>query len=156
MIEVKHLLRKAYGNKLSTLSFNGMAVQVFQNYLPSNFKNNTYAIDGQPNGSAYVIIQNQTVDDDSTKCGVNQNSSIQLDVVTKYPATGGSTLLSELITNQIFALLYPNGGQKMDLSITGVNLWRSWLVGSRTIEETTNDSKIFRNILIFNHSIQQN
>lgn len=156
MIEVKHLLRKAYYDKLSTLSFNNMAVQVFQNYLPSNFKGQTFSIDGVPHGQAYVIIQNQTVDDDSTKCVVNQNSSLQLDVVTKYVATGGSTLLSELITNEIFELLYPNGGQQMDLSLSEANLWRAWLVGSRTIEETTQDSKIFRNILIFNHTIQQN
>ena len=156
MIEVKHLLRKAYIDKLAGLNLGGQSIPVCESYLPSNKKPGVLNLAGLPKGEAYVIIHNQTVDDASTKCGVNQGASLQMDIVTVYPAIGGSSLASELIANEVFSLLYPNGGQQMDISIPNLNVWRAWLVSSISIEQDTKESKIFRNNLIFNHSIQQN
>lgn len=155
MKEVKHLLRKAYYDVLKDIKFDGKPLQVVQNYLPTKDIINTFKVDSSPQGQAYIVMSNQTVNDDSPKCLINQNASIQLDIVTVMPSTGGSTLLAEKITDKVFELLFPNGGNEMNISIPDMHVWRSWLVSSRTIEEVTPSNLIYRNILIFNHSINQ-
>ena len=153
MIEVKNKVRKAYIDKLAPVKLNNVSIPIYQEIVNST-KTKT-KIQGTPVIDAYIIVGTQTVDDDSAKCGVNQNTSIQLDVVTVFEANSGGSLYAEQITDDIYSVLYPNGGNKADITIDGLNVWKSTLAASRIIHEEFASYRIFRNVLIFNHSISQ-
>lgn len=153
MIEIKHLLRRKYIDKLATLTYLNQPIPVNSDYL--QVAPAILPLGNSSHIQAYVIVQNQTVNDDSLKCGINQNTSLQLDIVTVFNANSGSSLQSEEISQEIMDLLFPLGGKVLDISIAGFVIWRGWLESSRSITQETADNRIFRNILIFNHSITQ-
>lgn len=154
MKEIKHLIRKAYVDKLAGLSYLSQPIPIGDNKLtvpPAvlNLGNSTKI-------QAFVIIQNQTVNDSPiSKCGINQETSIQLDIVTVYNNNSGQSLHAELIAQLVFDKLFDTDSKFLELTIPGVHVWRGWLEGSRIIEDNTLDKSIYRNILIFNHSVSQ-
>lgn len=153
MKEIKHLLRKAYLEKLAGLTYLNQAIPVDQDYL--NVPPAILPIGNSTQVLAHVIFQNQTVNDSSLKCSINQETSLQLDVVTQFNANSGNSAHAELITQEIFDLLFTSDQQRLSFPIPGLNVWRAWLESSRQLSEETKDIRIFRNILIFNHSVQQ-
>lgn len=153
MKDIKPILRKGYLDALSSLTYLGVSIPVDHEFLTK--QEAILPIGNSTKVKAYVIIQNQTVTDDSPKCLVNQNTSLQLDVVTIFNANAGTAYHSEQISNAILDILFPGSSLDMELSLQYGNLWRGWLESTRTIVQETNTSRIFRNILIFNHTINQ-
>lgn len=153
MIDIKPLLRKAYIDKLAGLTYLAQSVPVDHEYLTSEPA--VLPVGNSTLIEAYVIINNQTVNDNSYKCGINQSSSLQLAVTTVFNANSGNSLHSELIANEIFALLFTENEKRIYFDTEGLGVWRAWLESSRVIVEETKDKRIFRNILIFNHSVTQ-
>lgn len=141
MIDITGPLRKAYYDALN----GNISVPVCEQYLDTN---------QYPNATKYVIIQNQTVNDASLKCGINQDSSLQLDIVTIFNANSGGSRQAELIANEILELIFPVKEIVLPAQI-GIKIWRGWLEGSRNITQETSTSRIFRKILILNHTITQ-
>lgn len=153
MIEVKHILRKAYIDRLATLTYLATSIPVDQDYL--NGHPALLQIGNSTPIQAYVIIQNQTVTDRSPFCGVVQDTTLQLDVVTVFNANAGNSYHAEMITQKIFDLLFTSDTKRIIFTLTDLNMWRGWLDSSRQLTQETSDSKIFRNVLIFQHSISQ-
>lgn len=153
MKEIKHILRKAYLDRLASLTYLSTSIPVDQDYL-----NGPAAILPVGNSSkieAYVIIQNQTVNDRSPKCGIDQDTTLQLDVITVFNANSGNSYHAEMITQAAFNLLFTPDSKRITFTIADMYLWRGWLESSRQIVQETSESKIFRNVLIFQHSISQ-
>lgn len=154
MKEIKHILRKAYLDRLNgAITYLGVNIPVDQDYL--NGAPALIQIGNSTPIEAYVILQNQTVTDNSPFCHVNQDTTLQLDVVTVFNANSGNSSHAELITQAIFDLLFTTDAKRITFSLTDLNLWRGWLENSRQITQESADDKIFRNVLIFQHSISQ-
>jgi hypothetical protein len=155
MIEVKTALRTAYfgalQNNINYLGVNIPMDQDFFNGVPA-----TLPIGNSTQVQAYVIFQNQTVNDNNSPfCHVNQNTSCQLDIITRFNANSGNSYHAEQITQKIFDLLFTSDPKRIIFTLTGLNMWRGWLESSRALVQETSDERIFRNILIFQHSISQ-
>jgi hypothetical protein len=86
---------------------------------------------------------------------LNENSSFQLDVVTVFNANAGGSLYSELIGSNILTILDPTNTPNMELLASGMYVWKMRLVSTRGITQETNTSRIFRNIMIFDLSVNQ-
>lgn len=151
MRNVSQDLRLAYIQALSSLKLNGVAIPVVDEYL--NVSEAQLNITPTLKAKAHVKITNQTDNDASLKCAINQNHTLQLDCTVTFPANSGGYLQSELIANNCLDLLFD--GMKTTLQSDNLNIWRAWLEGSRNISEETQTSRIFRRVLIFNHSLQQ-
>ena len=90
----------------------------------------------------YVIMSTQTnTVDDRFKCGYRWNSSILLDVVTRYPSTGntGSRVLAEDIVNRIRSTL--SGGVNLG---DGLNVINTRLDFPPDISSVSKNEVIFR------------
>lgn len=152
MIEVSHLLREAYITTLSPISYLGKVIPIYDTYE----KNGVNLPIGNTTGcTAYILIHDITVNDDSPKCGVNQNVSIQLQVVTKFNANTGESLHSEIIGSLCLQKLAPNN-QRIEVTLT--NPAYSWLgryESSRPINSETATNRIFTKNYIFSHKINQ-
>lgn len=151
MRNVSQDLRLAYVQALSSLKLNGVAIPVVDEYL--NVSEAQLNITPTLKAKAHVKITNQTNNDASLKCAINQNHTLQLDCTVTFPANSGGYLQSELIADNCLDLLFD--GMKTKLNSEYLNIWRAWEEGARNITEETTTSRIFRRVLIFNHSLQQ-
>lgn len=151
MIDIKSNIRKTVIDALSGLTYQGQIIPVNQDYLTS-----APAIIPLGQGfQAYVIFQNQTVNNNSTKHCLNENSSFQLDVVTVFNANSGGSIHAENIGASIMTILDPNGTPNMDLNAPGMYVWKMRYLSSRSISQETSTSRVFRNILIYELSVNQ-
>lgn len=151
MIEISHLLRKAYLDALAGLELEATPIPVFDEYVDPNIGTASLS-----NCTAHVAIQNQTVNDASLKCGTNQSATLQLDIVTEFPINSGGFLTAELISNEILQILFPDGGKTIALEpVADIKVWRGWLESARNIPMETSTHKIYRRVLILQHSVTQ-
>lgn len=154
MLEVKQLLRKAYLDKLTGLSYQNIPIPIGEEFFTGT---PALLTTGQAASiKMYVVIQNQTINDDSPKCNANQTATLQLDINTIFPSNSGNSAHADLIGQAIFDLLFTTNSKFIDFTIPGVAVWRAWLESSRTIVQDDNTNRTFRNILLFSHSISQN
>lgn len=95
--------------------------------------------------SHYVLMTTQTNQvDESVKCGDRWQSSILLDIVTRYSGTGntGSRLLADNITDAIRALLV----NKLTLG-SGLNVVHQKIDFPNDLSSTTENENIFRKFI---------
>lgn len=93
----------------------------------------------------YILMTTQTNQvDESVKCGDRWESSILLDIVTKYPSVGntGSRLLADNIADSIRALLV----NKITLG-QGLNVVKQKLNFPNDISSVTNNQNVFRKFI---------
>lgn len=155
MIDIKSNIRKAIIDKLlaAPLTYQGKVIPVNQDYLTDAPAQITL---GNVGGfQAYVIFQNQTVNNNSTKMCLNENSSFQLDVVTVFNANSGGSIHAENIGTLILTILDPANTPNMDLDASGMYVWKMRMLSTRAITQETSTSRVFRNILIFDMSVNQ-
>jgi hypothetical protein len=147
MFEVQSELRKAYLEKLSTVSINGTVIPFYDERVgPKPPMIGT--------ATAYGIITNQTADDILIKCGFYQDCSITIDIVTKYPKQMGGKLLSEQISNQVQQLL--RTGNTADYpEMEGFQIVTTRKIIDRSITEDNLMDTIYRKIITFTHKIKQ-
>lgn len=153
MIDIKSNIRKTIIDSLAGLTYLTVSIPVNQDYL-------TDAPAQIPLGNsggfqAYVIFQNQTVNPNNTKMCLNENSSFQLDVVTVFNANSGGSVHAETIGTNILTILNPANTPNFDITIAGMNTWRMKLTSTRGITQETAQTRVFRNILIFELSVNQ-
>lgn len=154
MLEVNHLLRKAFLDKLTGLSYQNLTIPIGEEFFTGN---PALLITGQAAAiKIYVIIQNQTLNDDSPKCAVNQTATLQLDINTIFPSNSGNSYHADSIAQSIYNLLFTIDPKFIEFNIPDVPVWRSWLESSRTIVQDDNTNRTFRKILLFSNSLFQN
>lgn len=157
MIEIKPYIRKAILQKLNSVTYLGETI-------PFDDENLTKPVAKLPIGNAmgvdaYVLLRNQTVQDDSPKCSVSQNTQIQLDVITWFANGGGANTgnyaHADLISSEILQILFPFAPNKIDLNIPEAQIWGGSLVSSRHIMEDHAEGRYYRNILNINIGVKQ-
>lgn len=155
MIDIKPYIRKAIIDKLlnAPLRYLTIPIPVNQDYLTDNPA--VIPLGNSSQFQAYVIFQNQTVNNASTKMCMNENTSFQLDVVTVFNANSGGSIHAENIGSSILTILDPTNTPNMELDVPGVFVWKMRMLSTRSITQETNTSRVFRNILIFDLSVNQ-
>jgi len=157
VIEVKHHLRKAYLAKLANLNYLGVNIPLDDENLTK--PEAILPIGNSVQVQSWVLIRNQDVQDSSAKCSINQDTQLQLHVITAFLAGAGSNTgnfaHADLISDEILQILFPYNNPEMDLSLPNAQLWRGYLASSRHLFEESTEERIYTNILLFNHSIKQ-
>lgn len=150
MKEVSHHLRLSYLNALATLKVRGVDIPVHDEDVPAGG-----AVANVAGGIAYVIILDQNeVPTDFNKCGIIQDASITLDVVTKFPKGSGGKLTSELISDAIQQVINPFGQVALSID-SGFRVLRVQKMTSRGIAEHDQTHTTYRKIIIYNNKINQ-
>lgn len=157
MIEIKPYLRRAYLQKLANLTYEGVAIPIDDETLtksPADLN-----IGNAASVQAWVLIQNQTVQDNSAKCSINQASQLQLAFITQFPNGGGSNsgnfAHADFITDVALGILFPYATNEADLHLPNAQLWKASFVTSLHRFEEHAEVRIYSNIVIMNHGIKQ-
>ena len=124
--------RTAIVNALNNIVFDTKRIGVFEEYVQETSTNKKALL---ANCEAYIILLNQTSNDNSARCVRNDEVSIQIQITTVFPAGKGgsktSEQISELVINQLFtsdglfkkiAMPSPFGLWKMELPVSGRQL----------------------------------
>lgn len=156
MIDIFLPLRQAYIERLATLEYLNVAIPVDDENLT---KPKAILTVGQPPVNAWVLIQNQTMQDNSGQCCINQDTQLQLDIVTEFiTGTGGNSgnfTHADMIAQAIKDLLFDGCSNQTTLTIDDLNLWRSWQSGGTHLMVEFSASRLYRSIMFMSHSIQQ-
>ena len=154
MIEVAPLLRMAYIAKLANIQSFNVVIPVWDTYE----KSSAIISSGNLNFTAYILIKDITVNDDSPKCMVNENVSIQVQVVTCFNANTGESLYSEQIGQEVLNALDPSGRNRIDIRTLGsggtsATSWIGRKESARQINSETSTQRLFTRNYIFTHKI---
>lgn len=135
--------------------YNTNSIRVFEEYyMPTATKTKVILTGGV---EAYIVIKNQTSNEArSNKCNRNNNDSIQIQVVTVWPANKGGSKVAEEIANVILSRLFPTSIKNTDLSLSGgLSMWKSELLGSVNINLDGDSSRTWITQLILEAWISQ-
>jgi len=152
MIEVAPLLRMAYVAKLANIQSFNVVIPVWDTYE----KAHATISNGNLNFTAYILIKDITINDDSPKCMVNEDVSIQVQVVTCFNANTGESLYSEQIGQSVLNALDPSGRNRIEIKYLGNDQAVSWLgkkQSARQINSETATQRLFTRNYIFTHKI---
>lgn len=141
--DIGYVLRVGYMTKLSILSYFGINVPVYDSIVPSDAPD------------YFVVIKDLNEVDKSLKCGFNTDVHLTLDIVTRFPAGTGSSIVADNISGQINALICPKSSAELINLLPDFNVMNSVRTFSRPIVEQYKELNIFRKINIYRHEIQQ-
>lgn len=144
MKDASYPLRVGYMTALGGLSFKGQEIVSHDEIKPYD-----------DDSSMYIVVSGQTFDETSLKCGFETEHIISLNIVCKYALGSGTKKDSEDISNEVLSRVYPSTGVTGVSISEGFNIWKTRLVGSRTLVEETSDERIITKILTFQHSISE-
>lgn len=158
MIDVFLPVRQAVIEQLATLEYLGVSIPVDDENLT---KPKGILSVGTPPVNAWVLIQNQTMQDNSGQCCINQDVQLQIDVVTEFiTGTGsnsGNFTHADNIADEILALLFDGCSNQSTLELDpGLNMWRQWRSGGTHLMVEFSNSRLYRNIILMSFSVQQN
>lgn len=151
MKDVSPYVRQSFVNSLSELTAQGVMIPVADEMLPVSVSPAKI----HSNGIAYVIIRDQQeTPSNFNGCGIVQDASITLDVITKFPKGTGGKLTSELISNEIQQIVNPFRGQHLAIDpqfkVLGI---RKDL--SQGLVENTDTETCYRKIIIYTLTINE-
>jgi hypothetical protein len=151
MLEVSTALRDAYLTLLENLEVDGVLIPVYDEEFPSG--GDQASLGGA--FACYVLLANQTENDVTPFCQFQQDCSIQVQIVTKFPKATGGKFVSEQISNEILQIIYPNpSGCVLDLGndFEAVNTKKE---SAFTKVDNNLTNTVYTKILIFSHLIAQ-
>lgn len=150
MKNVNLALRKAYAIALNNIVYKGGVIPVYEEEMQGSYATLT---DGT---QAYVILLNQTANNDSAKCARTDFATLQLQITTVFPPNKGGSIYSEEISEVIMATLFPG-----EFYTTGIvmpspfNMWQSYLAGTRAIKYDTTTNRVWITQMLMEHRISQ-
>ena len=104
----------------------------------------------------YIILLNQTENDDSPKCHKNDACSIQIQINTIWPKTKGGSKSAEEIENLVYAKLFPTSNLMTGLTLPSpFKVWKSVKQGSMAIQYDTETSSVWVRQITFSLWISQ-
>ena len=130
----KHI-RKAIYDTINNTVVSGNTIKVYD-----------YRVTATTLPNYYILLSTQTgINYDRTKCGDEWDSTILLDVVTKYSGTGnpGSRLLADDIVNAILPsldTLQVAGGNNL-------NIWKRQIESITDLSTITENENVFRKLV---------
>lgn len=146
--------RTAIINALDAISYNGKNIYPFEEYYqPSGLRvKAVYA-----NFEAYIIVLNQTLNDNSPKCVRNDEVSIQIQINTVWPAGKGGSKSAEEISELIMNRLFTTDGLFKNITIPEpFGLWKMDVLTVRNMNYDENASRVWVTQLVVTASVTQN
>jgi len=151
-------IRSALATLLSGIPFMGKTINAFEEYLQeSTTKKKAVFLVGNQSVTAYIILLNQTVNDNSSKCMRNDETSIQVQITTIFPADTGGSFIAEQISDLVLAKLF----NVDNMQITAISLpdpfeiWRARFISSRNINYNTDTNRVWITQLTLSFSVNQ-
>lgn len=151
MKEVATALRDAYLTLLNGIEVDGVPIPFYDEEFPAN--GDLAVFDDVI--SCYGLIKNQTETDATPFCQFQQDCSIQVHIVTKFPKAAGGKYYSELISGEVQEAIYPDpAGCVLNLGadFEGVSTRKE---GSSNQTDNNLTNTVYTKILIFSHTIVQ-
>lgn len=134
--------------------YNNVKIHSFVEYLQETSTRKKAILSGDV--QAYIILLNQTSNESqSNKCNYNTNDTIQIQITTVWPAGKGGYQVAEGIANAVLALLFPTDLKNTDLSITGMDIWKSEVLSTRNINYNDSSSRTWITQIVLESSISQ-
>lgn len=142
MKDVNFPLRKAYISKLTNLTYLGVVIPVYYQFIPDDKQD-----------PAYIIISPVITIDTSAKTNNDSQTSFRVGVYTRSEKYNDGKAC-DLITGLILAAIYPNPSATMDLSADGLQNVNINLAGDQTQSWKIDNQKVYiTRILTFRHTI---
>lgn len=152
MLEVSTALRDAYLTLLADLEVEGVLIPVYDEEFPAGGDQATL----RGAFACYVLLTNQTENDVTPFCQFQQDCSIQVQIVTKFPKASGGKLVSEMISNEVLQAIYPDpAGCVLDMG-NDFNAISTKKESALTRVDNNLTNTVYTKILIFSHIISQN
>ena len=146
MKEVSHHIRLAYLTALSGLEVDRTPIPVFDEEVPVGANIASFGY-----GKAYVLITDQNeVRSNFNKCGIIQDASVTLMVITTYPKGTGGKLLSERISNEIQHIVNKDIVMNPEFKILSV-----YKELSRGLVEYGDTESAFNKVIIYTNTINE-
>lgn len=150
MKNVNLALRKAYVAALTGLQYGGKTIPVYEEEMQGTVA--TLA-DGT---QAYIILLNQTSNNDSPKCVRTDFASIQIQITTVWPSNKGGSRVAQEISEVIMATLFPDKFYSTSIVLPSpFNMWQSFLESCRPIQYDTTTNRVWIEQMIMSHRISQ-
>lgn len=141
MIDVNYPLRKAYYEKLSTITYLGVPVPVYYKYIPDNVEPGNY------------IVFTPVVSVDRSTTNSNDTSTSMRVTVHTVSEKANSGKAADLIANEVLQKIHQ---RPSTLSPTGLNVVTTELVDDRPNDYGLINNKVYMDrILTFRHNIYQ-
>lgn len=144
MKDPRKALRSGYISALSSLTYNGSSVPVYDK-VPQNAS------------YPYVHIAEQTSLNDSDKTSYGQDVTVLLDIVSGFSPGIGGKAPSDDIANSILQTIYVRGSEQtvLDLSSDNFRVVTTMLESDNSLEELDDNYHIYRRLLRMRHHIEQ-
>jgi len=157
MINPNLALRKAYVTALAGLTYKGVTIPVYEEYLqPTTARPIAVIPVGSSSFESYIILLNQTSNDISAKCLRNDQLAIQVQITTKWPLFKGGSEDAELIGDLVVGRLLTDDGLFTKLELPQpLNCWKGTLEGTINIPYTTDTNSVWVTQLLFTNSVSQ-
>lgn len=157
------VLREAITAKLAPLQFTygsppvTVYIATFEEYLQETSTRKKAILNiGTMQVEAYIILLNQTMNENGSKCMRNDMTSIQIQCVTVFPANKGGSKTSELIAKAVLGLLLDSDGNFSILDLSEpCNAWKGELVTMQPINFDDNNSRTWITQLVLEYGITQ-
>lgn len=155
MINVNLAFRSALAQAMPMVQFGLLEVPIFEEYVQyTSTRPKCIATIGNMQVELYILLQNQTANDDSAKCMRNDEVSIQAMITAVFPANKGGSSTTEQISEVLMSMISEDG-LFGDITVQGGDLWRLWVDGYRNIQYDTTTNRVWNTVVIINGSISQ-
>ena len=132
--------------------YNGTNIPVFEEFVQETATRKIATFSpgsGVNTAQAYILLLNQTLNDNSPKCNRNDECSIQLQIVTRWQReTGGSRVAEEI--SEIILPLLDNLVMSSDF-----NLYRTEVVSIQNVPQYEEVMSYWVTQILVSHSISQ-
>ena len=146
--------RKSVYQALQGLTYNNVIINSFEEDIQETPTKQVSVITvGNMQVKVWVILTNQTSNDNSSKQCRNDEVSLQIQVKAEYPSNKGNSVVSEqimdLVIDRIFNFDGLLKGIEMDFPFY---LWKLDYIGDRNLNYNDNDSRVWiKNLDILGH-----
>lgn len=154
MINVNLAFRKALVSAMPFVSYKSVNVPVHEEFVQyTNDKPKCMITIGNVQVELYILLQNQTANDDSAKCMRDDVVSIQAMITAVFPANkGGSNTteeISEILMNTVSDGLFGK------IQIVGGDMWRLWVDSYINLQYDTSTNRVWSTVVTLNGNISQ-
>lgn len=147
MLNPNLLIRTAYFAALQNLVYKTKTIPVYEEQVTDGSPMVSVNIGGVL-VQCYIILQNQTANDISAKCGRSDEASIQVQINTLFPRGKGGSKTAEEISELVYSRLLES-----DLNVNG--LWSTQMPYTRNIPYNTETNSVWCLVCLFTNRITQ-
>lgn len=156
MKNVNLAIREAFVSALSVLPYSGVNVPVHEEFVQyTKSKPKAFITVGSDQVEVYVLILNQTSNDQSPKCGRNDATSIQVQICAVFPDNKGGSKTPEQISEVIMSTLFSDNHSTNLTLPAPFHLWKSDLETTVNMQFDTDTNRIWCVQLIFSNYVSQ-